>query len=613
VRERGVRALHGVPLLDGGALLGVAYVGSLTVEQLGDWDRRLFEAMAARASAGIALHLAREEAEGRARALRDKEVELRAAVHDRERANARLEGLLQSAPIGVGFWDRELRYQRVNDRLAEIDGLPPEAHLGKTPSELLPGLEGVEELERRWREAIATGRDDEPRELAGETPAAPGVRRFFLEQSYLVRDGEEVVGLGAVVIERTEERRSQEALALLARTSEVLAAVADPDVVAQRIARLLVPEFADWAGVVLRDGKAPRRFSAAPDPAYDDVARAAVAALCVDVKRARAGLGRVLREGQPEIVPAVDEPFLREVAPGASDRAALDAIGLCSWVAVPLRARDEVVGAVALARGHSGRRFDGRDLALALEVARRCAVAIDNARLLVETRREAELRQRVLAIVSHDLRNPLSAILMAAGRVVSGAPEGAAGERLHRAGDTIQRAAERMNRLIADLLDAASVQAGRLSVAPTPQSPAAMLREVAEAFGPAAREKGLSLEVEVEADVPDVLADHDRIVQVLSNLVSNAVKVTARGGVTVGARVVGAEAAFTVRDTGPGVPAELVPRLFEPYARGADASYKGTGLGLWISKGIVDAHGGEIGFETTQGEGTAFQFTLPLA
>jgi PAS domain S-box-containing protein len=557
-------------------------------------------------------HFAQESAEQREGALRDTEAELRRAVQQREQSSALFEGIFQNAPVGIGFWDRELRYERVNERLAEINGLPPEAHVGKTPSELLPGIEEIRDLEARWREMLRTGRPDQPRDLAGETPAAPGARRWFREHAYPVRSGDEVLGVGAVIVERTDEHRSENALALLARTSDALAAVAEPGVLLERIARMLVFELADWAVVVLRGQDGARRVAVAADPRRAPGAREILEALPVDAAAAR-GVGRVLREGVPELVSNVDDEFLARAAETPEVRARAAGLGLRSYLAVPLRVRDEITGAISLGLATSSRRFDGRDLALVREVARRCAVAIENARLFQEARREADLRQRVLAVVSHDLRNPLSAILMSASRIEGAAPEGVAGDRVRRGADTIRRSADRMNRLINDLLDVAVIESGSLSIVRAPQQPDALVREVAEAFHGTATEKGLALEVEAPAGLPMVLGDHDRLVQVLSNLVGNAVKATDAGAIAVAVGARANEAVFTVRDTGPGIAPDVLPRLFDPYFRGRDAPYKGTGLGLWIAKGIVDAHGGVIRAESVPGQGATFQFTIPLA
>jgi signal transduction histidine kinase len=237
-------------------------------------------------------------------------------------------------------------------------------------------------------------------------------------------------------------------------------------------------------------------------------------------------------------------------------------------------------------------------------------VAVDNARLFAKARREALLREQILAIVSHDLRNPLSAVVMGAGRIEA---KEADREEILRVTGAIRRAARRMERLISDLVDVASIQSGRLSVSPQPRPPGDLVREAVDAMKPLAQQRGLSLGGNA-TDLPDVLADHDRILQVFGNLLSNALDVTPQGGrVEVRAVLRGPAVRFSVSDTGPGLAPGEAEHVFEPYRRGSAAGYKGTGLGLAIASGIVAAHGGEIGVDSEPGRGATFWFTLPAA
>jgi signal transduction histidine kinase len=217
-----------------------------------------------------------------------------------------------------------------------------------------------------------------------------------------------------------------------------------------------------------------------------------------------------------------------------------------------------------------------------------------------------------LALVTHDLRNPLGAILLSAASALrlELTDEKAPGLRKNLA--TIQRSAERMARLLADLVDFATVQSGRLKIEPVLFEPGELVEAVLEMFVALADERSIHLDAKVEAGLPRIFADKDRLIQALANLTSNAVKVTASGGqVRVGARSCAGELIFAVEDTGPGIGPEELPRIFERYWRGTQAGYRGTGLGLTIAKGIVEAHGGRINAESTPGVGSIFSFSLP--
>lgn len=404
-------------------------------------------------------------------------------------------------------------------------------------------------------------------------------------------------------------------LLFLARASQELAESIEDEGLLQRIARLAVPELADFCVIVLVRGDGALEGVAAEvtDPALAEVAQAVLAQLPAEAG-AEGGLARVLREGVPQLVAEVSEGFLREAVATPEALALLRRLRLRSSIAVPLRARGRTLGGMWLATTRSGRRLDPRDLDLALELGRRCAVTIDNARLLQQTRAQSELRDRVLAVVSHDLRNPLSTVLLGAARLAALDLPAPGGEKVRAAAEQIRRSATRMKRLIEDLLDVAAIEAGQLSIAPEPAAAAALAGAAADAFQAAAREKDVRLELEVAPGLPPVRADHDRVIQALGNLISNALAVSAPGGrVRIRVALTGGEVVFQVVDQGPGIAEEELQHLFERYRRGASAGYRGTGLGLSIARGIVEALGGRIWVESAAGQGSTFSFVLPTA
>lgn len=239
------------------------------------------------------------------------------------------------------------------------------------------------------------------------------------------------------------------------------------------------------------------------------------------------------------------------------------------------------------------------------------ALAEENARLYEEARQAVRARERILSIVSHDLRNPLSAVLVTARILAKGRPPEAGGG-LAGAVARIQRSAERMQRLIEDLLDFASIENHQLAIRRAPHDAGVLLHEALASFEGVANEKRLRLTAEIAPALPLVNGDHDRILQVLSNLGGNATKIAPEGGqVTLRVEARGQDLLFVVSDNGPGIGEEDLKHIFEPYWRSAEAQYKGTGLGLAIARGIVDAHGGRIWAESVPGQGATFFFTVP--
>jgi len=180
--------------------------------------------------------------------------------------------------------------------------------------------------------------------------------------------------------------------------------------------------------------------------------------------------------------------------------------------------------------------------------------------------------------------------------------------------DVIQRAASRANRLISDLLDVAKIQAGGMSVELATVDVPSMVQEAVDSVAAVAASKGLVLEKNVADGIPAVAADRDRVLQVFGNLLGNAIKFTPKGGkITIDAECDGFVARFAVCDTGPGIPPEHVPHVFDRYWQAKSTAKLGTGLGLSIAKGIVEAHMGRIWVESEPGKGASFIFTLPAA
>ena len=232
-------------------------------------------------------------------------------------------------------------------------------------------------------------------------------------------------------------------------------------------------------------------------------------------------------------------------------------------------------------------------------------------RMYKEAEETIDAREQVLKIVSHDLRNPLHTISMCASLLLD-VPMQASDQSGHL--QRIKRAGERMNRLVQDLLDVAKLEAGRVGIDARELQVAPLVREAHEMLAPLAAEKAIRLDCAVADGLPAVTADSGRVLQVLSNLVGNAVKFTPKEGrIVIRADSAPGGVRFSVSDTGPGIPQEQLGKLFGRFWQGNPADRRGIGLGLSIAKGIVDAHGGRIWVESRVGEGTTFFFSLGTA
>lgn len=236
------------------------------------------------------------------------------------------------------------------------------------------------------------------------------------------------------------------------------------------------------------------------------------------------------------------------------------------------------------------------------------------ARMRTEERLHAavEAREDLLAVVSHDLRTPLSAIEMSA-RYLAHAPLAGEQRATQRSVNVILRSAERMSRMVADLLQAAAIEAGKLTVDPGLEDVRSIIEEALHAFESAAAARSVSLRQDVPEGLPRLPCDRLRVIQVLSNLVGNALKFVPSGGnIQVRAWAQADEVCFAVRDDGPGIAPDHVHHIFDRYWKGEAEGRRGVGLGLYIAKGIVEAHGGRIWVESQAGAGSTFHFTIPL-
>ncbi len=284
-----------------------------------------------------------------------------------------------------------------------------------------------------------------------------------------------------------------------------------------------------------------------------------------------------------------------------------------AYITVPLVARDRPLGTLTLVSTSPERRYDETTVALAEAIATRSAFAIENAWLYQAAQSATRARDEVLDLVSHDLRNPLSAISMCA-RVLQEHPPGDAGARNELTG-AILESTHLMQRLIQDLLDVSAIESGRLTMHREPARISAIVDAVIPMVQHAADARGLTLSRTLLEPVPAVDVDAMRIEQVLANLMVNAVKFTDTGG-TVSVHV-DATPPFVyvqVRDTGCGIPPDALPHIFNRYWHaGRQSPLESTGLGLSIARGIVDAHGGTIAVASAVGVGSTFTFTLPIA
>jgi signal transduction histidine kinase len=398
----------------------------------------------------------------------------------------------------------------------------------------------------------------------------------------------------------------------LSEASDLLNSSLDCEKTLGSLARLAVSRLADWCMIDLLepDGKLRRVALEQANPDRAELAerlRAFMPRL-----ESRSGAPEVIRTGKPILVSKVEATHMQDISSSEEHFRALDEVGTRSKLFVPLIARGQVLGCVGFVFAESGRHYAERDLEMAVELCRRAAVAVDNARLYEDAQRAIRAREELLAVVSHDFKNPLASIQICASLLDALAPddESEKAVRMRKAIRLLLSVSGQMEGLLRNLLDFARIEAGGMVLDLTFHGTDDLVREVLEALEPQFAEKGIAFECRVAQGLR-IYCDRERILQILFNLVGNALKFTPRGGrIVLEAAEEGDHIGVAVEDTGCGIPAEHLSHVFDRYWQGSGAR-GGVGLGLAIVRGIVVAHGGQVAVSSRVGGGARFSFTLP--
>lgn len=522
-----------------------------------------------------------------------------------------LETFLENAPVGLAFLGTDLRMQRVNGKLCRLVERPADALIQRTLETAIP--DAGAEIAREARRVLDTGTPLIEREMRLPSPSVHDAR-FWLVSVYPVRATEgRVLGVCIALRESSDRKRVENGLRFLAEASAALADSLDLETMLQAAADRAVPYLADWCAVDLVTGTDPVRMAAAHvDPAKRPLV-SALGKLYLDRRDGALGPRRAIRTGQTEVLPEIPPSLLSALAQGPEHLSLLERVGMRASMTIPIHHRDQVIGAITFGSADGERTFGPSEVTLAEALARRVSLGIDNSRLYREAQEAVRTREELLATVSHDLKNPLVVVMMQAGLIKKRASTHPDGLRIHNQAEAIERAAAQMNGLVRNLLDMARIEGGRLMLDVQRHDLAAMSREASALLRPLARQKRVRVIRRKQQEPAVALCDRDRVLQVLANLVGNAIKFSPSSGkVTVATERVGDELCVSIADEGPGISYQDQANLFSRFWRASHSDTRGTGLGLSIAKGIVEAHGGRIWVESRPGQGSTFSFTLPV-
>ncbi len=454
------------------------------------------------------------------------------------------------------------------------------------------------------RSGVTARRMGERREIAGlrksgeEFPAEAAISQVHQGGNAIY-----AVVLRDISVRKQFEKRQE----FLAAAGERLASAFGSGEMLNSVADLAVPALAEGCILENRTEDGYRAGAVChTDPAVTEILK----------KITRAGprkppaehpLSEILKKRGPVLLQSDAAPRIIETSAEPAYIAGIQAMNPGAALFLPLVARGQLIGVLSLFRSKRG--FDVDELGFAEDLARLAALALDNSKLLDAVRGSLRARDEIVGVVSHDLRNPVAAVKMLSRAVLNTTADTSPATKENL--ELIAEAAVQMDTLIRDLLDVTQLDVGQLVIAPEPVDPSVLLTEALRTLRPLVAEKKIGLDVQIEVGLPKVVADTERIEQVISNLVGNAIKFTAAGGkIAIGAKGQDGEVIFSVTDTGSGIPEDQVQKVFDRYWQSTRTDRQGAGLGLAIAKGIVEGHGGEIWIESKPGQGTAVRFSL---
>jgi signal transduction histidine kinase len=532
---------------------------------------------------------------------------------------AQLEAIFQHLPtaaIVVEAGTHRITLQ--NERVAEIWRRP------------LPSLLAQEELSE-WHACHPDGRRYTPDEWPPARTAATGEPVEGEEIEILRGDGSRavirvcstpvhdesgrVVAAVATIQDVTEQRSVERSRRFLTEASAELVSSLSYGTTLRNVARLAVPELADWCAVdILGESGRVDRVAVEYGPVAPDEVATALAQRCPRDVDASGGVARVLRTGEPELASDQHPPGLEQLAADGEHLALFRRLGARSIMIVPMVARGKTIGALTFLSARKDHVYGEADLELARELGSRAALAIDNARLYHETQAASRAKSDFLAVMSHELRTPLTAIIGYAELLELGIPEPVTDSQREQI-ERIEVSARHLQELIEEILAVASLEAGEAKIRRERLPVAELLHRAEVIIRPMAMAKQLRLEIVGPDEEVEVETDPEKLLQVLLNLLSNAVKFTEEGSIRLAARAAAGHLELAVGDTGIGVASRDHDRIFEPFWQVDQPTTRragGTGLGLTISRRLVDLLSGEIRVESEPGRGSTFRVRVPL-
>ncbi|WP_437935638.1 AAA family ATPase [Sorangium sp. So ce341] len=522
--------------------------------------------------------------------LEDENTERRRAEQELKANQEILQGIVDNSAAAIYLKDREGRFLLANRHVRDLLRLPSEQLLGKTDADILPApiAETIRDHDRKVLEAGT------PMEWEEELPLSDG-QHTFLSVKFPLGGSAAPRALCGIATDITERKQSERAQRFLAEASRKLMALGY-DATLESVAALAVPELSDQCVVSVLPEDSAVFGAAAAGVRLEEIE-------AIEALRKALTYAAAATPTEPELGDARGTPLMQH-------------LGVHAYLRVPLRARDRCLGVMFLLATAPQRRYGPADLALAEELGRRAALALDNARLYAIAQEAIGRRDEFLMIASHELKTPITSLQMQVQMVERLLRHDASASfnpsRLKTMLQVLDRQSARLGHLVDELLDVSRLNTGRMTLAVELVELSCLTREVVERAAPQLAAAGCRPELEIDEPVVGYW-DRSRLEQVLLNLLSNAMKYGTHRPIHVGVRRQADSALIIVRDQGIGIAEEDQARIFNRFERAVSVrNFGGLGLGLYLVRWIVASHGGTVQVESKPNAGATFVVKLPL-
>lgn len=536
-------------------------------------------------------------------------IERQKAEQALRQSEAELSDFFEKATVGLHWVGPDGNILRVNQEELEMLGYSREEYIGHHIAEFHVDQQVIADILRR----LSAG--ERLQDYPAQMRAKDGSILDVLIDSSVMWDDGRFVHSRCFTRDVTARKRNEELLQFLADASAALAGLVDYHSTLQKVAHLAVPHFADWCTIDMLDehGTLQRVAVVHADPLRVKRAQELIDQYPSD-PGATTGIWHILRSGATELVPEISDDLPIDTVSDAGFRALLHGLGVKSYLGVPLHGRGKPIGVLTFFSAESGRRYNMADVKVAQDLASRATIAIENARLYAELREQSRRKDEFLAMLAHELRNPLAPLRngLEIMDLVGGDPAA-----LQEARQIMQRQLDQMVRLVDDLLDISRITRGKLELRKERVDLAKVVHIAVETSRPIVEAAQHDLVLSLPDEAVHLTADVTRLAQVFANLLNNSAKYTPPGGrIQLAARLDNGEVAVSVRDNGIGISTGMLPHIFEMFTQvdgSLNRSQGGLGIGLTLVRRLVEMHGGQVEAHSAgEGQGSEFVVRLPI-